>query len=86
MISNDGQFGGCISNSDLKMAGLELLWLMMEEVCGPLEEKQLTLFNNNFPMTGWAALKLASKQSTVAEHLIQALALCLFTPIHISRK
>jgi hypothetical protein len=65
---------------------------MMEEVCGPHEEKRLTLFNNNSPTIGWAT-KLASKRSTVAEHLVQALALraklqkaCPFTPLHISGK
>ncbi len=30
---------GQITNLDLKMAGLVILWLVMEEVCGPLEEK-----------------------------------------------
>ena len=83
---------GHITNSDLEMAGLVLLWLTMEEVCGPLEEKRLTLFNDNSPTIGWAT-KLASKRSTVAEHLVQALALrakqqkaCPFTPIHIAGK
>ncbi len=66
--------GGRITNSDLEMAGLVLLWLTMEEVCGPLEEKCLTLFNDNSPTIGWATT-LASKQSMVAEHLVQALAL-----------
>ena len=84
--------GGRISNSDLEMAGLVLLWLAMEAVCGPLEDKRLTLFNDNTPTIGWAT-KLASRRSMVAEHLIQALALrakqqkaCPFTPIHIEGK
>jgi len=83
---------GRITNSDLEMAGLVLLWLTMEEVCGPLEEKRLTLFNANSPTIGWAT-KLASKRLTVAEHLVQAIALrakqqkaCPFTPIHITGK
>jgi hypothetical protein len=74
------------------MARLVILLLVMEEVCGPLEEKPLTLFNDNSPTIGWAT-KLASKHSTVAEHLLQALALrakmtraCPFTPIHIEEK
>ncbi len=77
---------------DLEMAGLVLLWLAMEEACGPLEEKRLTLFNDNSPTIGWAT-RLASKRSTVAEHLVQALALwakqqkaCPFTPMHITGK
>ncbi len=83
---------GRITNSDLEMAGLVLLWLTMEEVYGPLEEKHLTLFNDNSPTIGWAT-KLASKRSTVAEHLVQAIALrakqqkaCPFTPMHIAGK
>jgi hypothetical protein len=63
--------GGHIANLDLEMAGLVLLWLTMEEVCGPLEEKRLTLFNDNSPTIGWAT-KLASM---VVEHLVQAIAL-----------
>jgi hypothetical protein len=66
--------GGHITNSDLEMAGLVLLWLTMDEVCGPLEEKRHTMFNDNSPTIGWGT-KLASKRSMVAEHLIQALAL-----------
>ena len=66
---------GRITNSDLEMAGLVLLWLTMEEVCGPLEGKRLTLFNDNSPTIRWAR-KLASKCSTVAKHLVQAIALC----------
>ena len=83
---------GRITNSDLEMAGLVLLWLTMEEVCGPLEEKRLPLFNVNSPTIRWAT-KLASKRLTVAEHLVQAIALhakqqkaCPFTPIHIAGK
>jgi hypothetical protein len=64
----------------------------MEEVCGPLRVKQITLFNDNSPSIGWVT-RLASKQSLVAEHLVQALALqleiqrvCPLTPIHIEGK
>ena len=84
--------GGRITNSDLEMAGLVLLWLTMAEVCGPLEEKRLTLFKNNSPTIG-RATKLTSKRLAVAEHLVQAIALrakqqkaCPFTPIHIAGK
>ena len=51
-----------------------MLWLAMEEVCGPLREKRVTLFNDNSPTIGWVR-RLALRQSLVAEHLIQALAL-----------
>ena len=30
---------GTITNSDLELVGLILLWLMMEHICGPLAEK-----------------------------------------------
>jgi hypothetical protein len=74
------------------MAGLLLLWLAMEEVCGSLREKRVMLFNDNSPSIGWVT-RLASKWSLVAEHLVQALALqlkiqraCPLTPIHIEGK
>jgi hypothetical protein len=80
------------TNSDLKMAGLLLLWLATEEVCEPLREKWITLFNDNSPSIGWVT-SLASKWSLVAKHLVQALALrlkiqrvCPLTPIHIEGK
>jgi hypothetical protein len=38
---------GTITNSDLELAGLVLLWLMMEHVCGPLTEKRIALFSDN---------------------------------------
>jgi hypothetical protein len=83
---------GTITNSDLEMAGLLLLWLAMEEVCRPLREKRIMLFNDNSHSIGWVT-RLASKRSLVAEHLVQALALqlkiqrvCPLTLIHIEGK
>jgi hypothetical protein len=38
-----------VSNSDLEMAGLLFLWLVMESVCGDLQEKRVALFSNNSP-------------------------------------
>jgi hypothetical protein len=52
-----------ITNSDLKMAGLLLLWLTMEGVCRPLNKKCVTLFSDNTPTVGWVT-RLASKKST----------------------
>jgi hypothetical protein len=43
---------GAITNSDLEMAGLLLLWLVMESVCGTLQEKRVALFSDNSPMVG----------------------------------
>jgi hypothetical protein len=83
---------GKITNLDLESAGLLLLWLAMEGVCGPLLEKQIELFGDNSPSIGWVA-RLASKRSLVAKNLVQALALCLkikracpLTPIHFEGK
>ena len=91
-IKTENNPGGNITNSDLEMAGIVLLWLTMEEVCKPLEEKQITLLNDNSPSISWTT-KLASKRSRVAEHLIQALALrvkqqkaCPFTSMHVAGK
>ncbi len=73
------------------MAGLLLLWLTMEGVCRPLQEKHIAMLGDNSPSIGWVK-RLASKQSLVAKH-IQALALrlkiqwaCPLTTIHIEGK
>jgi hypothetical protein len=83
---------GKISNSDLEMAGLLMLWLIIEGVCKDLHKKRMTLFSNNSPTVGWV-MRLASKKSIIAKNLIQALALglktqhaCLLTPMHIEGK
>jgi hypothetical protein len=72
--------------------GTPALVYAMEKVCGPLREKRIMLFNDNSPSIGWVT-RLASKQSLVAKHLVQALALqlkiqraCPLTPIHIEGK
>ncbi len=74
------------------MAGLLQLWLTMEGVCGPLQEKRVAMIGDNSPSIGWVE-RLASKRSLVAKHLIQALALRLkiqrarpLTTIHIEGK
>jgi hypothetical protein len=81
---------GTISNSDLEMAGLLLLWLVIEGISGPLAEKRIALFGDNSPSIGWVA-RLGSRCSRIGENLIQALALrlklqraCPLTPIHIA--
>ncbi len=43
---------GHISNSDLEMVGLLLLWLVMESACRNLREKRVALFSNNSPTVG----------------------------------
>ena len=38
---------GDITNSDLDMAGLLMLWIVMEEVCPKLRADHVALFSNN---------------------------------------
>eukprot|EP00956_Cyclotella_meneghiniana_P024898 scaffold50779_cov23-Cyclotella_meneghiniana.AAC.1 len=73
--TNDGKNGN-LTNSDLEMAGLVLLWLGMEEVC-PLESgTHIALFSDNSPTVSWTN-RLACRNSKVADQLIRALALRL---------
>ena len=71
---------GTITNSDLEMACLLILWLVMESICPTLREKN-------------GVTRLASKRSQVGARLISALALrlitngcCPITPIHVAGK
>ena len=43
---------GTITNSDLEMAGVLILWLVMEAVCQPLQKKWVALFSDNLPAVG----------------------------------
>jgi hypothetical protein len=79
-----------ITNLDLELAGLVLLWLMMEHICGPLCKKRVTLFSNNSPTISWVQ-RMASRSSLVAEQLIRVLALrfniqkvCPIISLHIA--
>ena len=81
---------GSITNSDLEMAGLILLWLVMEEVCPDLNGAHVALFSDNSPTVHWVE-RLASRHSVVAMQLIRALALRMqqrktspLTPLHIA--
>jgi hypothetical protein len=76
---------GIITNSDLEMAGVLILWLMMEA-------GRVALYSDNTPTVGWTK-RLASRKSLVAEHFVQALALriktnktCPLTTLHIEGK
>jgi hypothetical protein len=60
------------------MAGLVLLWIVIEGVCPDLREKRVTLFSDKSPTVSWVTC-LASRKLVVAEHLVQVLALCLKT-------
>ena len=83
---------GCITNSDLEMVGLLLLWLVIKGLCGILVEKQVALFSNNMPTVAWVSC-LVSQKSLVAEYFVQAHALQLntnktfpLTTLHIEGK
>ena len=51
---------GGITNSDLEMVGLLMLWLVLEGVCPTLHEKSVTLFSDNSPAVSWVT-RLASR-------------------------
>ena len=44
---------GMVTNSDLEMAGLLLLLLVMEDVVCNLKEVNVALFSNNTPTVSW---------------------------------
>ena len=74
------------------MAGVLILWLVMEAVCQPSQEKRVALFSDNLPAVGWTK-RLASCKSLVTKHFVQALALriktnktCPLTTLHIKGK
>ena len=80
---------GDITNSDLEMAGMLMLFCIMEDVCGDLQERHLALYSDNSPTVSWVR-RLAAR-SPVAAQLVRALALRLkvagaspLTPLHIA--
>ncbi len=73
-IITESNLTGTLTNSDLELAGLVLLWIMMEHVCTDLVEKWIALFSNNSPSVGWVQC-MAMHSSLIAEQLIQVLAL-----------
>ncbi len=86
----DSNPNGSLTNSILKLAGLVILWLMMEHVCGTLTEKQVALFSNNSPTVSWVE-RMACRSSLIAEQLIRVFALCFnlqkvcpITTLHIA--
>ncbi len=80
---------GKINNSNLKMAGLLLLWLCIESIVPDIAHKHIALFSNNSPTFSWVD-RMALQKSCIAAQLVCALALrlniketCPLTPIHI---
>ena len=91
-IVSDTNPGGTITNSDLEMAALFMLWLIIEEVCPSLRHKHVALFSDNSPTVAWVQ-KMAAKGSVVAAQLLRALAFRVakaeaspLTPLHIPGK
>ncbi len=89
-VKSEANPKGTITNSDLELAGLVILWLMMEHVCGLLTEKRIALFSNNSPTVSWVE-RMACRSSLVVEQLIRILALrfniqkvCPITTLHIA--
>jgi hypothetical protein len=72
------------------MAGLLLLWLMIEHVCSSLTKNRVALFSNNSPTVSWVQ-QMVCQSSLIAEQLICVLALrinaqrsCPLTMLHIA--
>ena len=89
-IVSESNPNGSITNSDLEMAGLLMLWLVMEDTCPNLTNAHVALFSDNSPTVHWVQ-RLAAKHSHIAIQLIRALALRLqlkraspLTPLHIA--
>ena len=89
-VKSEANPKGTITNSDLELAGLVLLWLTMEHVCGPLAEKRIALFSDNSPTVSWVQ-RMACHSSLVAKQLIRVLTLrfnlqkvCPITTLHIA--
>jgi hypothetical protein len=83
---------GTLTNSDLEMAGLLLLFLVMEEVCDLQPGDHIALFSDNSPTVSWVR-RMASRGSLVADQLLRALALRMklwqvspLTTLHIEGK
>ena len=81
---------GDIKNLDLEMAGLLMLYLVMEEFCPKLQADYVALFSDNSPTSGWVKC-LAARVSLVAMQLVRALTLrlkksgaSLLIPLHIT--
>ena len=80
---------GSITNSDLEMAGLVFVWLMIEHVVQDLKHKHVVLLSDNSPSVVWID-RMASKSSLPAAELLRVLAYrlnateaCPIPPLHI---
>ena len=74
------------------MAGLLLLWLVIEDLCEDNSGEHVAVFSDNHPTVLWVD-RLASKSSVIAVEFLRALAIRLrikgalpLTPFHIDEK
>ena len=65
---------GSITNSDLEMAALVMLFLVMESTVENLQTKRVALYSDNSPSVHWVQ-RLAVRSSVAAMQLIRILAL-----------
>lgn len=74
-----------LTNLDLEMAGLLLLCLCVEGVCGPSTNKHVVMFSDNLPAVSWVE-RMATCQSQISVQLVRALAFsakyCIGVPSH----
>jgi hypothetical protein len=92
VLKTNSGLGGTLTNSDLEMAGLLLLFVVMEEVCDMQPGCHVALFSDNSPTVSWVR-KMAAKGSKVADQLLRALCLRMrqrnispLTSLHIPGK
>ena len=78
LVKTDDNLEGTITNSDLEMAGILLLWLVMEAVAPDLVHCHVALFCDNQPAISWTE-RMASKSSVIAGVLLRALGLRMRT-------
>jgi hypothetical protein len=75
LVSSDNPHGS-LTDSDLEMAGLLLLWLCTKAIVCDIAHKHVALFSDNLPTISWVE-KMASKKLRIAAKLVRALALHL---------
>ena len=68
-LHSDPVLKGHLTNSNLEMAGLLLLWLVMEYVCDIVSGTHVALFSDNQPTVHWVE-RLAAKSSVITGQLI----------------
>lgn len=89
-VKSDSNPTGTLTNSDLELAALLLLFLVIESTVETLSNAHVALFSDNSPSVHWVQ-RMAVKSSPVAMQLIRALALRLqvtrvspLTTLHIA--